>query len=149
MKGKINFPPSNSKLWDKVNTELENIIPINFPDSLFKKLSTSEISQRFDDWLHQFFLQSFGEKKKSDVMKKRRCPRANKQLEFLRRRKKECKAAHKALTKAGLTGTAEEQAISKEWFSLLRQHNKLRTALNKKKHQKEKMAAELKFRHWK
>ena len=64
MKAKINFPPSNSKLWDKVNTELENIIPINFPDSLFKKLSTSEISQRFDDWLHQFFLQSFGEKKK-------------------------------------------------------------------------------------
>ena len=80
-------------------------------------------------------------------MKKRRCPRTNKQLEFLRRRKKECKAAHKALTKAGLTGTAEEQAISKEWFSLLRQHNKLRTALYKKKHQKEKMAAELKFRH--
>ena len=116
MKAKINFPPSNSKLWDKINTEMENIIPINFPDSLFKKLSTSEISQRFDDWLHQFFLQSFGEKKKSDVMKKRRCPRTNKQLEFLRRRKKECKAAHKALTKAGLTGTAEEQAISKEWF---------------------------------
>ena len=65
MKAKINFPPSNSKLWDKVNTELENIIPINFSDSLtvFKKLSTAEISQRFDDWLHQFFLQSFGEKK--------------------------------------------------------------------------------------
>ena len=65
-------------------------------------------------------------------------PRTNKQLEFLRRRKKECKEAHKALTKAGLTGTAEEQAITKEWFSLLRQHNKLRTALNKKNHQKGK-----------
>ena len=68
MKAKINFPPSNSKLWDKINTELENIIPINFPDSLFKKLSTSEISQRFDDWLHQFFLQSFGEKKKKVML---------------------------------------------------------------------------------
>ena len=65
----------------------------------------------------------------------------------MRKRKKEFKAAHKALTTAGLTETAEEHTISKEWFSLLRQHNKLRTVLNKKKHQKEKMAAELKFRH--
>ena len=64
MKAKINFPPSNSKLWDKVNTELEIIIPINFPGSLFKKFINLKISQRFDDWLNQFFLQSFGEEKK-------------------------------------------------------------------------------------
>ena len=64
MKAKINFPSSNSKLWDKVNTELENFIPINFPNSMFKKLSTSEISQRLDDWLHQFFLQSLEKRKK-------------------------------------------------------------------------------------
>ena len=62
------------------------------------------------------------------------------------KQKKECKAAHKALIKAGLSGTAEEQIVSKEWFSLLGQNNKLRKALIQKKRQREKMAAESKFR---
>jgi len=48
--------------------------------------------------------------------------------------------------KAGLKGSPEEKLISKEWFSLVRQHNKLRVALNKKMHAKEKIAAERFFR---
>ena len=44
--------------------------------------------------------------------------------------------------KAGLKGSPEEKLISKEWFSLVRQHNKLRVALNKKMHAREKIAAE-------
>ena len=53
-------------------------------------------------------------------------------LQHLRQRKTECKKARKALIKAGLKGSPEEKLISKEWFSLVRQHNKLRVALNKK-----------------
>ena len=45
MNAKIYFPPSNSKLSDKGNAEIASIIPVNFPDSLFNKLSTSEISK--------------------------------------------------------------------------------------------------------
>ena len=61
-------------------------------------------------------------------------------------RGKECQKARKALIKAGLKGSSEEKLISKEWFSLVRQHNKLRVALNKKMHAREKIAVEKFFR---
>ena len=64
----------------------------------------------------------------------------------LRKRKKQCKAARKALIKAGLKGTPEEEIITKEWLSLVRQHNKLRISLNKKQSIKDKLQAEKSFR---
>jgi len=45
-----------------------------------------------------------------------------------------------------LTGTEEEQTISKQWHSLLRQHNKLRLSLLKKQEQRNKIAAEKSFK---
>ena len=91
MKQKINFPPSNSKSWDKVNRDLEKIIPAVFPDKLIRKLSTTELSQKFDSWLHQFFLEQFGEKKKHENLQRKRTPRSNPQLAFLRNEKKNAK----------------------------------------------------------
>ena len=83
-------------------------------------------SQNFDTWLHNFFLECFGRKEDTIFQKSKRNPRPNKALEHLRLWKKQCKAARKALLKSGLKGSPEEEYISKEWFSLIRQHNKLR-----------------------
>ena len=55
-------------------------------------------------------------------------------------------AARKAILKAGLAGSPEEQMIAKEWLSLVRQHNKLRVALKKKQQIKAKIATEKAFR---
>jgi len=117
-KPKINFPVSCDPIWKNVNNELEQIIPTVFPEKLIKSLSTSDLSLKFDSWLYQFFLDRFG-KQEQKSNKTKRAFRPNKQLEFLRIRKKQCKAAHKALVKAGLTGTEEEQTILKQWHSLL------------------------------
>ena len=70
----------------------------------------------------------------------------NKSLEFFRKRKKELKAARKALLKAGLQGSPEEVRISKEWFQIVRQHNKLRVALSKKDAFLSKLSAERAFK---
>lgn len=146
METKINFPSSNDKIWSKIDEELKIIIPKVFTKRQIDNLSTSELSQKFDSWLHNFFLDHFGEKVDKVSNKHRRKKRPNKALEHLRRRKKECKAARKALLKAGLQGSVEEEIISREWFSLVRQHNKLRVALQKKQQIKEKLQAEKSFR---
>ena len=72
--------------------------------------------------------------------------RPSKELEHLRLRKKQCKAARKALIKAGLKGSLEEESITKTWHSLIRQYNKLRVALIKKESVKDQLKAEKSFR---
>jgi len=137
MEIKINFPSPNDKIWNKVNTELEQIIPSVLPTHTINKLSSSDLSQKFDHWLHAFFLERFGPLPVSEKNKTQsRKPRTNKALQHLRKRKKECKAARKAILKAGLANSPEAQMISKEWLSLVRQHNKLRVELNKKQQSK-------------
>lgn len=146
MEVKINFPASNDKIWKEVDEVLNDIIPKIFTNKLINKLSTAEISQKFDTWLHSFFLERFGTKETKERGCPKRAKRPNKALTKLRQRKKQCKAARKALLRAGLKGTPEEEMITKEWFSLIRQHNKLRAALHKKQQSKEKVQAEKSFR---
>ena len=56
MEIKINFPSPNDKIWNKVNAELEQIIP-----SIFSAhISTSDLSLKLDKWLHVFFVEQFG-----------------------------------------------------------------------------------------
>jgi len=55
MNTRINFPASNDKIWKKIDEELELLIPKLFNKRLINKLTTSELSQKFDSWLHQFF----------------------------------------------------------------------------------------------
>ena len=66
MKLQINFPKSNDKIWTKINEELDLIIPKVFNTTSFNKLSTSELSNKFDTWLYNFFLERFGEKNKNN-----------------------------------------------------------------------------------
>jgi len=126
MNTRINFPASNDKIWKKIDEELELLIPKLFNKRLINKLTTSELSQNFDAWLHQFFLNKFGEKKELNAMKNgySRQKRPNKALQHLRNRKKQCKAAQKALLKAGLKDSPEEENIHREWFLLVCQHGK-------------------------
>ena len=62
MEARINFPASNDKIWNKIDEELEIIIPQVFNQQIINKLSPSELSQKFDSWLHNFFLEKFGKK---------------------------------------------------------------------------------------
>ena len=57
---KINFPLPNDKIWNKVNAELEQIIPSIFPAHKMNKFSTSDLSQTIDKWLYAFFVERFG-----------------------------------------------------------------------------------------
>ena len=97
--------------------------------------------------LHNFFLEKFGKKelqeKNTNGFARQRRP--NKALDHLRRQKKQCKAARTALLKAGLKDSPEEEIIRKEWFSLVRQHNKLRAVLAKMELARGKLKAEKAF----
>ena len=60
MKSRINFPPPNDKIWGKVDQELNQILPTIFPDTLCNQLTPTELSQKFDSWLHNYFIDQFG-----------------------------------------------------------------------------------------
>ena len=145
MKPKINFPNSNNKIWESIDKELQVLLPSIFPDHKINKLSTTELSEQLDSWLYNFFIDRFGQKLPTS-QKFLRPQRKNKALESFRKRKNELKAARKALLRAGLKGTPEEERISKEWFATVRQHNKLRVALKKKDASQAKLSAEQAFK---
>jgi len=104
------------------------------------------LSVKFDDWLYTYFDDNFGTVPPSNPTKNKRRKRSHKGLERLRQRKKECKAARKALIRAGLEKTAEADLISKQWFSLVREHSRLKKTLDQKKEMKSRMSCEKKFR---
>ena len=59
-KPKLNFPPANSSQWKQIDAELNRLIPNIFNKSFFNGFSTSEISKKFDTWLYNYFLETFG-----------------------------------------------------------------------------------------
>ena len=85
-------------------------------------MTPTELSQLFDSWLHNCFIDQFGTITEKRISKQtaQRKPRVIKALQTLRQQKKECKAATKALLKAGLAGTAARKLLTKEWLSLVR-----------------------------
>ena len=146
MKKKINFPAPSDRIWEKVNSDLEILIPSLFTDNMIKKHSSSDLSQKFDSWLHQYFLDRFGEKIQPAGSQKKRNARESVLLASFRSKKKACKKAYKLLVREGRESTQEGVAISQEFKSLLRQHNKIRKQLVQKKNQAQKMAAEKRFK---
>ena len=107
----INFPAPNDKIWETIDKELEKLIPQHFHKQLMHRLSTSEISKQFDTWLHKYFLDRFGKKEPKEFHSNSRKPKQHKALTMLRKRKKQCKAARKALIKAGMKGSPEEKRM--------------------------------------
>ena len=116
----------------KVDQELNQILPTIFPDTLCNQLTPTEHFQKFDSWIHSYFVDQFGTKPERSNQTAQRKPRTNKALQSLRQQKKECKSARKALLKAGLAGTAAEKLLTKEWLSLVRKHNKLRVEMKRR-----------------
>jgi len=144
-KRKLNLPPANSSKWHQINEDLAALIPRIFNKAVVSSLSTSELSVKFDDWLYTYFDDNFGTVPPSNPTKNKRRKRSHKGLERLRQRKKECKAARKALVRAGLEKTAEADLISKQWFSLVREHSRLKKTLDQKKEMKSRVSCEKNF----
>lgn len=146
MKKPINFPAASDKIWEKVNSELEVLIPSLFSDSMINKLSSSDLSHKFDSWLHQYFFDRFGEKGETAGPRKTREARESAAITILRSKKKACKKAYKLLVREGREKTQEGIIVSREFKTLIRQHNKLRRQLIQKKNQTKKLAHEKLFK---
>jgi hypothetical protein len=67
-------------------------------------------------------------------------------LERLRQRKQKLKKERKRLARAGLQDTEAYADLSKKWFTLVRKHNNLRSAVAKARKAKSKVAAEKAFK---
>ena len=149
MKEPLNFPaPSAKDVWDKINQELEVALPLVFTKHKFAKLSTTELQSKLETWLYNFFLEKFGKKERNRQGKShiQRPERVHKGLARLRESKRQCKAARKALHKAGMKGSEEDKLITGLWRRLLKQHNRLRIAVNKRKTTRAKIKEEKRFR---
>ena len=146
MKKKINFPAANDSVWGKINSELESLIAVNFTDNMINNLSISVLSQKFDSWLHEYFLGIFGEKTAKVHCNKFRKPRESKSLALFCEKKKACKKAFKALQREGKEKSPEGISLSQEFKSLMRQHNKLRKQLLRKKSQVKRLSSEFLFK---
>ena len=126
----INFPPPHDPVWKEVNEELKVALPQAFPHSRLRSRKINDFSSRLDLWLHKFCKQRFGLKPPpKNLSPSSKPPKQNKQLEELRKKKKTCRAAYKALVKDGLQGSEEAVYILSKWKLLLRQHNRLRLNL--------------------
>ena len=143
---KIDFPSPNNPVWKTIDEELSIAIRKVFNSSKMKAKGPS-IALKFGDWLHKFFKDKFGvvEPKQQHTSVKRE-PRCHRGLEQLRQQKQQLKKARKALLKAGLQGSAEEQMLNKRWRSLLRRHNGLRRVLRQRAEQRAQRSAEKSFR---
>ena len=148
---KLKLPPSgDSKAWREINSELEDAIPLVFPKSRVNSTDVVELSEQFDYWLYCFLRDKYKQENQDPPAVPQphgnRPKRTHAGLEILRKEKKQCRAARNALRKAGLLGTPEEAAISKRWWRLVRQHNRLRIALKKHQNGLDAAAAERKFK---
>ena len=113
-KRKITYPPSNDPIWVKIQEELTIALPKVFRQHKVKRLNSTELCIKFQDWVYAFFVEKFGyvDDHKLPKSRKKRCHRV---LEYYRKRKNGCKAALRALKKPGLQDTKEESIVRKEW----------------------------------
>ena len=71
-----------------VDQELNQILPTIFPDTLCNQLTPTELSQKIDSWLHNYFIDQFG------TIAQRK-PRVNKHYKHYDNRKKNAKQLEK------------------------------------------------------
>jgi len=113
----INFPLPHDPVWKEVNEEIKAALPQVFPRQRLKNLTTGETSSKLAKWLHSFCTQKFGAKLQNQKHSPTNPhpPKKNKRLEDLRKRKKACRVAHKALVKAGLQDSEEAANLLHKW----------------------------------
>ena len=115
-KPKIIFPQSNDPRWNEWNSELEVLLPQNFTYRKTRSLSATELSESFDNFIYDFFVEKLGEDAfaKPSSTQKPRGNYENKTMKKLRRQKKNCKKAYKALIKAGCGDSDEAHELKKK-----------------------------------
>lgn len=145
---KINFPSANDPSWSSINEELSAGLPRIFTSNVFKKLNPADLSTKFNNWLYSFFVSRFGVQESVDRTgpARTRPKRKNRELEFLRRRKNECRKVRRALMKAGLENSPEAKDCAAHWHTLVRRHNKLRKRLAVRQQSYDKRKASARFR---
>lgn len=141
------FPPSGSALWKDYDSELTLALPAVFSDRVIRTLSTTELSTKLDNWLYHFFEERCGllpVRDFTDLPPPK--PHRHRGLERLRSKKKECRAATRALTAAGLTDTDAFRVLTQRWRTLTRTHNNLRVAVKTMATKREQLRAEAQFK---
>ena len=135
-------------MWKEVNEELKVALPQALPWRLLKNLTTGKVSSKLTQWLHSFCIQKFGAKPQNQKHSSTnpQPPKKNKRLEDLRKKKKACRVAHKALIKAGLQDSDEAADLLRKWKNLLRQHNRLRLELAQRRQIRDAQKAVKTFR---
>lgn len=149
-KPRINFPKSSdTAVWKEIDKELSVVLPKVFTKNLINSptISTSQLSKKFDDWLHAFFLERFGTiVPKNDAQSRKEVSHRHRGLERLRKKKKSLTKAFKTLVKAGLADSPLGNLAKNEWKKTLRAHNSLRRSVAKAKKKKAEAAASRNFK---
>jgi hypothetical protein len=115
-----------------INDELSDALPIVFPGSLMKRLTTSEFTDRLDNWLHKFFVEKFGLAPAPVNRKHRRRTKVHKKLLEFRRRKTKLRAARRAVMSLGSADGVLSKLLTQQWRMVMKAHARFRLALNKK-----------------
>ena len=105
-----------------------------FTKHKFAKLSTTELRSKLETGCTISCWKSLERRNGTGTASHIQRPeRVHKGLARLRESKRQCKAARKALHKAGMKGSEEDKLITGLWRRLLKQHNRLRIAVNKQR----------------
>ena len=135
-KQKIKYPKSNDPQWKILDQELNAALPQIFSRKIINKLSSQQLMEKLDSWLHAFFLEKCGLEESVARGAKPYRERPNKAMQEMREHKNQ----------AGLEGTEEWNIITKQWLSLVRRHNRLRRALKGAKNARQARANERRFK---
>ena len=149
-KDKLQLPKSCDPVWKEIENELKTALPKVFTKSIITNNKSHVLIEKFDNWIYDFFKDKFGtippaEKKSPFVA------RPHKGLIRLRENKKRVRKAVRILEREGLKGTPEWESLQKEWFTLVRKHNRLRKALLKANKKRKGINSEKAFKQnsWK
>ena len=146
-KSRINFPKNgDTTAWKEVDEELSMALPKVFNKNTINSSNSSQLSKKFDDWLHAFFTERFGTismKKAAQPQKKEFCHRG---LERLRQKKRLLTKAFRCLKKAGLADSPLGKLAIVEWKKFLKMHNSLRRSVAKANKKKAEVAASREFK---
>lgn len=146
-KPKIKYPSPNDRIWQEVDTELNDAIPKIFTNHKIQSRSVSRLSADFLNWIHAFFTDKFGTTEAdAKVTFVKRKPRVHPGLERLRKQKRELKNARKVLLRSSKDTTEALQALNVRWKKVLRQHNRLRVAVRKQLDKRANRATENLFK---
>jgi len=128
---------------------LSDALPKIFTPNKIKCCKSSKLIEDFDNWLHPFFLQHCGAvaEEVPSTPPPEKSSKRHRGLKRLRLQKNECKKAYKVLVKAGLINSSAGQSVKKQWFKLIKRHNKLRCKVANQKSQWQKVRAERSFKH--